>query len=244
MRPDVYREMASVQDRHWWFVARRQILDRVMAGLSLPADARIIEVGCGPGGNLGMLARHGHLQAMEADPAARRMAADLGVCPVWCGALPSPQPFAAESGDLICLFDVLEHIADDIAALSAAAALLRPGGRILLTVPAYDWLWSAHDEAHHHHRRYNKATLAKVVSAAGLAAIRVGHFNSLLFPLIAAARVLKKATGQTGESDAALPPPWLNTLLREVFALERVVIAKALFPVGTSLLAVLKRAHD
>jgi SAM-dependent methyltransferase len=241
MHPDVYREMASVQDRHWWFVARRQILDRVVASLSLPTEASIIEIGSGPGGNLAMLARHGQLRAMETDPMARELAASLGICPVLPGALPTPHPFADATCDLACLFDVLEHIEDDRGALRAVARLLKPGGRILLTVPAYNWLWSAHDESHHHQRRYNRQTLAATIAAAGLEPIRLGYFNTLLFPLIATIRSLQKITGRHGSSDASLPASWINTLLRQLFALERYLVDKALFPFGTSLLAVLKK---
>jgi SAM-dependent methyltransferase len=241
MHPDIYREMASVQGRHWWFVARRQILDRIIASLALPAGASILEIGCGPGGNLAMLARHGTLQAMETDPAARELAADLGICPVFPGALPAPQPFAEGTADLICLFDVLEHIEDDRVALATTARLLKPGGRILLTVPAYTWLWSAHDELHHHQRRYNQKTLAATIVAAGLEPVRLGYFNTLLFPLIASIRCLQKISGRHAESDAKLPANWINTLLQQIFGFERHLLAKTLFPFGTSVIAVLKK---
>ena len=94
MRPDLFREMAAVQQTHWWFVARREILSAVVRRLRLPAQARILEIGCGTGANLAMLAQHGQLFAMEYDAAAREMAASLGVCTVHAGGLPEPVPFA------------------------------------------------------------------------------------------------------------------------------------------------------
>jgi SAM-dependent methyltransferase len=241
MHPDVYREMASVQDRHWWFVARRQILDRVVASLSLPAGASIIEIGSGPGGNLAMLARHGQLRAMETDPMARELAASLGICPVLPGALPTPHPFADATCDLACLFDVLEHIEDDRAALVAVARLLKPGGRILLTVPAYNWLWSAHDESHHHQRRYQSADTCRNHCRGRAGAHPARLLQHPAVPLIATIRSLQKITGRRGSSDASLPAGWINTLLKQLFALERHLVDKALFPFGTSLLAVLKK---
>ncbi len=242
MRAELYLEMARVQDRHWWFVARRRILDRVIAGMGLPAGAHILEIGCGPGGNLAMLSGHGHLQALETDRQARQMATDLGICPVLSGALPGPLPFPPASFDLVCLLDVLEHIEDHQAALLAVGRLLKPDGRVLVTVPAYAWLWSSHDEAHHHKRRYTAATLGRVARAARLDPVRLGYFNTLLFPLIAFLRSVRSLIGAASNNDSALPRPWLNRLLTRVFALESRVLPRATFPFGTSLLAVLKKS--
>ena len=248
MQPEVHAEMAAVQQRHWWFVARRRILAAVVEGLQLPHDARILELGCGSGGNLALLARFGQLQAVELDDQARALAQALKVCPVQAGGLPDDLPddlhSADGSFDLVCLLDVLEHVADDGAALARVARLLKPGGRVLLTLPAYAWLWSAHDEAHHHHRRYRATQLRSRAAAAGLRPLRLGYFNSLLFPLIALVRLAGRLTGRSGASDAALPGPLINRALQAVFALERHVLPHVLFPAGTSVLAVLSRADQ
>jgi len=239
MQPDVYLEMASVQERHWWFAARRQILSSVIAKLALPPHAEILEIGCGTGGNLAMLATHGHLSAMEYDAQARIIAASLEVCPVSLGGLPEPVPFDDGAFDLVCLLDVLEHIENDNAALARVARLLKPTGHVLITVPAYAWLWSAHDEAHRHHRRYTAKILGQRAQAAGFFVDRLGYFNSLLFPLIACTRIARKLGGSDKESDAALPQPSVNSLLNGIFGLERHLVQYHLFPYGTSVMAVL-----
>lgn len=241
MRPEVHAEMAAVQARHWWFVARRRILAAVIETLDLPPGARVLDAGCGSGGNLALLARYGALQAMEFDAGARQRACALGFGPVLAGSLPADLPFAEGSFDLVCLLDVLEHVADDAAALQRLREVLVPGGRLLVTVPAYAWLWSAHDEAHHHHRRYTAGRIAVLASAAGLAIERLGYFNTLLFPAIALARLAGRALGRHGTSDARVPSAPVNRWLAAVFGIERRVVPRALFPFGTSVLAVLRR---
>jgi len=186
-----------------------------------------------------MLAGFGQLQAIEYDDEARFMADALGICPVRAGGLPSPIPFEDRSFDLVCLLDVLEHIEADFGALERAGRLLKPSGYLLLTVPAYQWLWSGHDVAHHHCRRYTVSMVNQRAQMAGLNVVRSGYVNTLLFPLIAIARLAAKVTGEKPNSDAALPRPLVNTILAKLFGLERHVAKHYLFPFGTSALVVM-----
>jgi SAM-dependent methyltransferase len=241
MDPKLYREMAETQQKHWWFRARREILARVIARLKLPSPAELLEIGAGTGGNLGMLSEYGRVSAVEMDGFARQYASDVSGLRVSYGCLPDQLPFAEASFDLICLFDVLEHIEDDANALKRVYQLLKPKGRAVITVPAYEWLYGAHDRAHQHFRRYTARRLYLKARDAGLRVGRSGYFNALLFPLIAARRLYKLATSQQDAHDAALPNRFINGLLYAVFAAEKYVVPIALFPYGTSVLAILER---
>ncbi len=241
MDPELYREMAETQQKHWWFRARREILGRLIARLRLPAQAQLLEIGAGAGGNLGMLSRYGTVSAVERDSFARAYASGASGVEVSYGCLPDQVPFNDDSFDLICLFDVLEHIEDDTSALRRVHQLLKPGGRAVVTVPAYQWLYGAHDRAHHHFRRYTARQLQLKARNAGLRVDRSGYFNALLFPLIAVRRLQKIATGERDGHDAALPSRLVNGLLYEIFSAEKYIIPIALFPYGTSVLTVLVR---
>ena len=231
--------MSAQEQDHWWFVARRAIIDNlVRTNITLPADARILEAGCGTGGNLALLAQYGALDAMEYDAGARALAASRGLCRVVAGALPDAIGFGDTRYDLIALFDVLEHIEEDEASLSALGARLAPNGRLLLTVPAAPWLWSEHDVLHHHKRRYTHDGLLKVVGAAGLKVEASGHFNSLLFPLAVAQRFAHQLLRRDTPLDAR-PSPLVNAALQRIFAAERHLLGRFSLPMGLSLYAVL-----
>lgn len=236
-----YDGMSAIENRHWWFVARRQIIERLISDMSLPADARLLEAGCGTGGNLALLAQHGTLDAFEFDDDARALSAAKGICPVAFGALPDRVDVTGAPYDLIAMLDVLEHIDEDTDSLATLGGLLAPTGRLLLTVPAVPALWSSHDELHHHKRRYTKAGLAGVCRDAGLVVDRIGYFNSLLFPLALAQRVAARLTGSKQPIDT-LPAAPVNAALQAVFAAERHVIGRAGFPIGLSVYAVARRA--
>jgi len=238
----VYEQMAQLDQRHWWFTARRRILAELIERVARPPkDARILELGAGTGHNLAMLSRFGTVEASELDSVARKLASERLGREVKEAALPDLSMFPADSYDLIALLDVLEHVPDDKGSLSAILQRLKPGGAMLLTVPANPWMWSAHDVAHHHHRRYRKSEIEKLARDAGFKIELLSPFNSLLFPPIAAVRLLGKMTGKD-DSDDAMPGALVNKTLDTVFGLERSLIGRVPMPFGVSLVAVLRRS--
>ena len=241
MDKSVYLRMAEQDAEHWWFVARRRILQDQIAALRLPPDARVLEAGCGPGGNLAMLSEFGRLDAFEMDEDARRIASARGGFEVQPGKLPGDIGFEPDSFDLIAALDVIEHIEADLESVQALAKLLRPGARLILTVPVYPWLWSIHDERHHHKRRYTRPAVQKLAEEAGLVVEKCSHFNTILFPLIVGIRFLKKLAGIADKPDDDMPPPFLNAVLGRIFAAERFALRHVSLPFGVSILCIARR---
>lgn len=242
MERSVYDRMNELETQHWWFTARRSIIASLIEPLLKgKPDAAILEAGCGSGGNLSMLGHFGKVDAFEFDADARSAAVEKSGLDVHFGALPGELPFADRRYDLIGLFDVLEHIEAEDASLSALAGYLDERGKILLTVPAFPFLWSKHDERHHHFRRYTRASLAEAAQKAGLKVSYSCYFNTFLFPLAMASRALKSLTGSE-QPDDQLPPAWLNAALARVFGFERHLLGHVRMPFGLSLAAVLEKA--
>jgi SAM-dependent methyltransferase len=234
----VYRQMAELDQRHWWYRARREVLAALIRRQAKPgADARILEIGCGTGHNLEMLSRFGTVDALELDDEARSIAEGRLGRSVMSSPLPELADVADRHYDLIAALDVIEHIDDDGAALAAIAGKLKPGGTFVMTVPAHQWMWSAHDVVNHHQRRYSKTALKHLIEGSPLRLEKIGYFNSLLFPLAVAERVASKARGKH-DADVKLPPRPLNAALESVFRAERHLVGRLPLPPGLSLFAV------
>jgi SAM-dependent methyltransferase len=240
MERAIYDQMRVLQQDHWWFAARREILSAEIARLPLPKPAQILEAGCGPGGNLAMLQRFGEVSAIEPDEASRTYAAERNGVEVRGGFLPQTAPDFGKAFDLVACFDVIEHVPDDAGAVARLAQYLKPGGFMVTTVPAYAWMWSDHDAAHHHKRRYALGPYRRLFEGAGLKVRRASHFNSVLFPPIAAVRLAKNATGRTG-GDEAMPPAPLNAVLKGLFGLERALLRLGDLPFGVSILLIAEK---
>lgn len=237
----IYEQMAVLDADHWWFTARRRILAKLIERVARPPkEARIVEIGCGTGHNLAMLGQFGHVEASELDPLARGVASERLGRPVKEAALPDVSMFEPASFDMVALLDVLEHVPDDAGSLAAIMTLLKPGAPLLLTVPINKWMWSAHDVAHHHQRRYTQAEIEALAERAGFRIDLISPFNSLLYPPIAAVRLLGRLTGKES-SDDAMPGAMVNRLLDRIFGFERHLIGRVPLPVGVSLVAVLRR---
>lgn len=234
----VYRQMAELDQRHWWYRARREVLAALIRReVRPPPDAAILEIGCGTGHNISMLTQFGRVDAVELDDEARSLAEQRLGRAVMRAPLPELAGVPMRHYDVVGAFDVIEHIDDDRAALAAIASTLKSGGKFVITVPAHQWMWSAHDTVNHHQRRYSKAALRRLIDGSPLKLQKLGYFNSLLFPIAVAERLSSKARGKD-EADLKLPPGPLNAALERAFAAERHLVGRVPLPPGLSLFAV------
>jgi SAM-dependent methyltransferase len=234
--------LLDVDEHHWWYRGRRRIVRAELDGLPLPSDARILDAGCGSGRMLQELMGYGHVSGIELDEDAAALAAQRDCGEVEVGRL-EELPWQDDTFDLITSLDVVEHTPDDRRALAELRRVSKPGGWLLLTVPAYQTLWSLHDVANHHFRRYNRATLAGPARDAGWQVERMTFFNSL--PLAPAA-VVRLAQRRKRLEDGYTPnvelgPPWLNSVFDMPMRAEARWLRRGRsLPAGLSLLARLR----
>jgi SAM-dependent methyltransferase len=242
MDRDYELQTHRAEDRHWWYRGRRTVLARALAGLELPNPARILDAGCGSGRNMVELARLGTVTGVELSETSVCLARARDVGEVIEGSV-LEMPFEPDSFDLAVSLDVIEHLDQHLDALCELRRVVAPGGALLITVPAYEWLWSGHDEINHHYRRYTRRTLQRVAQQAGWEQVRTTYFNSLLLPVAIVLRALDRLSTKTTESslDLWVPPEPLNWVLERPLALEAALIGRGgRIPAGLSLLAVFR----
>jgi SAM-dependent methyltransferase len=234
--------MLEVDEHHWWYRGRRKIVRAELDRLPLRAGARVLDAGCGSGRTLQELTGYGEVSGIELDPDAAAVAASKGYGEVQVGRL-EELPWEDATFELITCLDVIEHTPDDRATLMELRRVARPGGWLLVTVPAYQALWSLHDAANHHYRRYGRRALRQAAVETGWRIHRVTSFNSILLPPAAAVRLAQRRRQPDSDytPQLGLGPAWLNEVLERPLRLEARWLARGgTLPAGLSLLAVLE----
>jgi SAM-dependent methyltransferase len=252
VNPEQLKIFSAIEQQHWWFVARRQIIARLIARV-LPANtgATILDIGCGTGGNIGAIKDRYRCIGVDASPTAIELATrGHPGATFFCAPNEEELKRLASKADMILMTDVLEHVADDFLFLSKIAATVEPKTWFLLTVPADMSLWSKHDETVLHFRRYNEKRFRAVWEGLPLETRLLSHFNSRLYAAVKWTRWMSRWRGRSlgkGGMDFVLPPPAINRLLTNIFAGEANRLLKQLegrksgFSRGVSLLALLQR---
>lgn len=231
---------ASIEDRHWWFRARRNVMHSILKRYGPETWGHLLEIGCGTGGNLRFFARHfGSVSGVDLAEVAIEHARHRVPGPVFCGDFRTALDGKWGSYDAVLLADVIEHVDDDRGFLADLVTRLRPGAVLLITVPANPWLYGPHDVALGHRRRYSLGSLKRLWDGLAVEERFTSPFNTVLLPAIAAARLVQKKG--SGHSNLEETGTLTNTFLYSLFNLESHLIDRLPFPWGVSLAAVLRR---
>ncbi len=250
MDASAYEEFRDLEAGHWWFIGRRRIFIELLRRSFRSGAAntrRALDLGCGMGGMLGPVSEFCDVYGVDISNEALAWCRDRGYSKVFLGKgnhLPLPD----HSLDLVTAFDTIEHIPEEAAALSECYRVLKPGGRIIISVPAYQCLYSHQDRVVHHQRRYTLQGLSKKLRAAGFGIERTSYNNIFLFPIILPAVLLIKLKERlfppegSGKTNVSFPiPRWVNRVLAEIFSFERHLVPHLTIPAGHSLIAVARR---
>jgi SAM-dependent methyltransferase len=253
LRSDLFALTAELEEKHWWFAARRRIIKSLIERTLPPSrDSLVIDVGCGTGANIAALADGYACLGIDPSEVAIGLARDrFPSVEFKVGSAPADLGESAQQADLFLLLDVLEHVEDDFAQFSAIAAAALKGAQILITVPADPSLWSEHDVSHGHYRRYEPHRLEMIWQDLPIRVRLMSYFNARLYPVIRAVReagrILGRASG-AAETDLFQPPAPINGLLQTIFAGERRRLVELLegnresgYRRGVSLIALLER---
>lgn len=240
MKRDELDKMFDLEDRHWWFVARRKIIFAVLSRF-LSGPTAILDAGCGTGRMLLDLSRFGEVSGIDESPEGVAYAHARGFLGVY-QALITAIPFPDASFEAVTCLDVLEHTADDRAAIKELGRVLRPGGILLITVPAFRFLWSGHDVALSHMRRYRAGEIRRLVESAGLDVLKLSYFNTILFPGVVVTRRCRALFARPESAPSSdtfrMPSSIANATFLRLFQSEAALLSFLDLPFGASIMCV------
>lgn len=239
----LYRSFFNIQNHHWWFVTKKKIvLDLISRYVPLTSQSKILDVGCGSGLMLGSLSSIGITSGFDTSNEAISFSKEIFNGDLSKGSLPHDFPYKDNYFDLITALDVIEHIDDDAGAVNSMYSKLKIGGTLIITVPAFMFLWSSFDDLNYHKRRYTVSTLKEVLLNSEFKIEKISYYNFLLFPLILCVRKLNNLLGIDGMSDIAMPSRFVNYALKSIFGVELFLLRMfSKLPFGVSILAVVKK---
>ena len=243
-----YEKMYQLEEANWWYSGRRGLVLSEVARLHkrFPNKSmKILDAGCGTGINLKYLQTYGDAYGLDISEEALEFSRIRGLTPTICGSM-DKLPLKSGFFDLVVALDVIEHIQDDISAINELNRVLRPGGYLIVTVPAFQFLWSNHDLAVHHKRRYTRSELSDLIRLGGFRIERATYWNFFLFLPVAAMRLLKRATlsERNRQTDLAELPGPINRIMHGLLLVENRISGRFDLPFGVSIMCVCKKARE
>jgi SAM-dependent methyltransferase len=246
MQSHHYPILYEVEETHWWYVGRRRIIqtlvEKIRTTLNDP-NPKILDVGCGTGGNLKMLAAYGRAEGVDISPQAVEFCHERGLDSVKLGAA-EHLPYESSSFDLVTALDVVEHLDDDIAGLREIRRVLRPDGRALLFVPAFMFLWGVQDDVSNHRRRYTLPSLMKAAEAAGFSIEWGSYANISFFLPVLLVRSVMRWLGLRASTEYGINISLMNGPFSRLFAAERFVLNRGRLPFGVSAVCIARRVEE
>ena len=248
MDPSEYAKMCRLEEANWWYLGRRDLVLKMAArfdnGLS-GKPLRILDAGCGTGMILKYLQILGDVYGLDISKDALIFSRNRGLPSLICGSA-DKLPFKDELFDLVLALDVIEHIDEDLSAVRELNRVLKPGGRLILTVPAFQFLWTNHDLALHHKRRYTRSGILSILRLGGFENEKATYWNFFLFLPVATIRLLKRfhRSGDEMQTDLAELPFHLNGLLQELIGIENWIIEQIDLPVGVSVMCICRKVRE
>ena len=241
MQPHHYPILYQVEDSHWWYVGRRRIIQSLVEKISATLKTeRILDVGCGTGANLKMLAAYGKAEGVDISPQAVDFCHERGLDSVKLGAV-EQLPYENDSFELVTALDVIEHLDDDIAGLREMRRVLRRDGRILVFVPAFMFLWGVQDDVSNHRRRYTLPSLLKAVEEAGFSVEWSSYANISFFLPVVVVRSVMRWLGLRADTEYGINISLMNGPFSSLFAAERLVFKRGRLPFGVSAVCIARR---
>ncbi len=247
MQQHTYAIMDRVEDSHWWFVGRRAILESFLRQIIHDPkfeirDPKLLDIGCGTGANLEMLEQFGTAEGVDVSDEALDFCRKKGLN-VQKG-LAETLPYDDDTFDITTALDVIEHLDDDVAGLKEMHRVTKPGGHALIFVPAFMWLWGVQDDISHHRIRYTRKQIVERLERAGFRVERATYANFTFFAPILAGRTIMKLTGLKPESENNVNISALNGLFGKIFSAERLILDRANFPFGVSIVVIARKDEN
>jgi SAM-dependent methyltransferase len=239
MNPDEISKMHLLEETHWWFQGKKRVVETLLKSADIP-EGDFLDIGCGTGMFLKVFCSRGNAFGLDASHQALSYCRFKGCEKVVQGS-GDYLPFADGKFSFVSLLDVVEHADDDGNVLKEAHRVCMPGGIVLITVPAYRFLWGSHDEVHNHKRRYTRNKLKQLGLSVGFNIERITYTNFFIFFPVLASRVISRFISKAVESDMKVAPKWVNRVMKRVYALESLYLTKGNFPWGVSVLMLLRK---
>jgi SAM-dependent methyltransferase len=244
MDASLYARFFAVEDWYWWSVGTRGIFRDWLRGAVAGPSPALLDVGCGSGALSQELTAMGTVTAIDCSNEAIAFTRRRGLRRL-CIAAAEELPFKADQFDAVVAVDIIEHT-DDRRTLREIARVLKPGGAVLIHVPAFPLLWGEHDEVNHHRCRYRRRGVHDVIETSGLRVERLSYVNCLLFPVVLPVRLCKRVLRRLGprttpEAEIYDLPAWVNSALTRVLGIERAILRRGNLPIGVSLVCLARK---